>query len=204
MNYASEEKLRLMQWLLPQLAEGEIIAGELPYKDVSRKADLAIIGKNRLTAIEVKGPRDNLDKIKEQLEDYQKAFLEVELAVTSKYITAVRAIAPRSVGIIELGNTSVIRRRKAQRRKNLDSQAACSWLRADDLRRLLRRPGRSMGIHDARVEAAQLFNADILTAEAIKSIYLRSSARYDQFVFERGERLSLDDVATLQLPTRIR
>lgn len=204
MNYAADETLRLLRWLLPQLYQDEIIALELPYKDVSRKADIAIIGPNRLVAIEVKGPRDNLSKLPNQINDYMEGFLEVYVAAAPNLMPAIRNEMPPSVGLIDLGSTQINQRRVASRRKRLSKAGAIHWLRADELRRML---GTRKGVGDMqslRESAIKTQTATQLSASAIASIYDRASAKFAIFNNERGERLTLDDIETLRLPARIR
>lgn len=204
MNYAADETLRLLRWLLPQLRQDEIVALELPYKDVSRKADIAIIGPNRLVAIEVKGPRDNLSKLASQINDYMEGFLEVYVAAAPNLMPAIRAEMPAKVGLIDLGVTQISQRRVASKRGRLSKAGAIHWLRADDLRRML---GARKGVSDIqtlRESAMQMLSATQLSTSAIASIYDRASAKFAIFEEERGERLTLDDIETLRLPAKIR
>lgn len=204
MNYAADETLRLIRWLLPQLQQDEIIALELPYKDVSRKADIAIIGPNRLVAIEVKGPRDNLSKLSSQIEDYVEGFLEVYVAAAPNLMPAIRDLMPRKVGLIDLGPTTIDRRRIAAKRERLSKTGAIHWLRGDELRRLLGARKAASDIQMLRESASQLLTTTQLSDRAIASVYSRASQKFAIFNSERGERLTLDDVETLRLPKKIR
>lgn len=204
MNDAAQEKLRLITWLLPQLRDGEVLAAEFAFRDVSRKADLAVIGPQTLAAIEVKGPRDNLDTITAQVDDYMKAFLTVDVAVASCFLAAARERLPRAVGIIELAADRIIRRRNPRARDTLTPEQAVQWLRAVDLRRHLGAEARHYGIEEARAKIAKKLSRRTLSELAISVARERARERYQLFLNEKGSRLSLDDVATLQLPTRIR
>lgn len=204
MNYAADETLRLLRWLLPQLCQDEIVALELPYKDVSRKADIAIISPTRLVAIEVKGPRDNLSKLSNQINDYMEGFLEVYVAAAPNLMPAIRDEMPPKVGLIDLGLTQISQRRVASRRKRLSKAGATHWLRADELRRML---GTRKGVSDIqslRESAMKILPATQLSTSAIASIYDRAAAKFAIFNDERGERLTLDDIETLRLPAKIR
>ncbi|WP_182656650.1 sce7726 family protein [Stenotrophomonas lacuserhaii] len=204
MNYAADETLRLIRWLLPQLQKDEIIALELPYKDVSRKADIAVIGPNRLVAIEVKGPRDNLGKLPRQLDDYVEGFLEVYVAAAPNLMPSIKALMPARIGLIDLGETAISLRRVAARRERLSKVGATHWLRADELRQIL---GTRRGASDIRMlrdSAIKHVPAAQLSSSALASIYERSRTKFSIFDAERGERLTLDDVETLRLPQKIR
>lgn len=204
MNYAADETLRLLRWLLPQLHQDEIVALELPYKDVSRKADIAIIGPNRLVAIEVKGPRDNLSKLASQIDDYVEGFLEVYVAAAPNLMPTIRSEMPAKVGLIDLGITEISRRRLANKRERLSKAGAIQWLRADDLRRMLGARKGSNDIQMLRESAMQALTATQLSDSAIASVYDRARAKFAIFNAERGERLTLDDIETLRLPAKIR
>lgn len=204
MNYASDEKLRLLRWLLPQIEGEEIIAAELPFRDVGRKADMAILSPTRLHVIEVKGSRDNLDKLEAQAQDYLVAFLAVDLALATRYVGPGRSILPASVGILELSEEGIIRRRMPAIRKVLTKEGALNWLHAKDLQSLLGHKYRGLDIVSLRELAKDKLDAKTLTSAASAVAYRRSKDRYDAFLAERAELLTLDDVAVLQQPTRIR
>lgn len=204
MNYAADETLRLIRWLLPQLQQDEIIALELPYKDVSRKADIAIVGPNRLVAIEVKGPRDNLAKLSRQVEDYVEGFLEVYVAAAPNLMPTIKDIMPERIGLIDLGETTISRRRLSAKRQRLSKTGAIQWLRADELRQMLGARRGPSNIQMLRESAVNLLTTAQLSHSAITSIYNRASQKFAIFNSERGERLTLDDVETLRLPKKIR
>lgn len=205
MRTATDEKLRLLSWLLPQLARGEIVAAELAYRDVSRKADLAILSPARLAAIEIKGPRDKVGTLISQVDDYLEGFLEVDVAVATKYVDAVRSLVPRSVGLIELAEDQVIRRRQAAVRRQLTAAGALHWLHAKDLQRLIPNPAaRKWDIVTLRERAPALVPHAILSQAAVEAAWSRSRDRYAAFLAEKTSVLTLDDVAVLQAPTRIR
>lgn len=204
MNYASDEKLKIIQWLTPRLQEGQILAAELPFKNVSRKADLAVISPKSLSAIEIKGPRDNLDGLTEQMEDYEQSFLEVHLAIAPIHLYAARKLVKTNVGLIELTAEGAKVRRKARAKQTLSAINAVEWLRTSDLAKLLGQQGRDLGINSARELAILKISKNHLTTLAVEAAYRKALGRYNAFVAERGELLTLDDVAMLELPTRVR
>jgi len=186
------------------LQQDEIIALELPYKDVSRKADIAIVGPNRLVAIEVKGPRDNLAKLSRQVEDYVEGFLEVYVAAAPNLMPTIKDIMPERIGLIDLGETTISRRRLSAKRQRLSKTGAIQWLRADELRQMLGARRGPSNIQMLRESAVNLLTTAQLSHSAITSIYNRASQKFAIFNSERGERLTLDDVETLRLPKKIR
>ena len=204
MNYANDEKLRLLRWLLPDLQGNEIVAAELPFRDVGRKADLAVLSSSRLHVIEVKGPRDNLGKLQAQAGDYLQAFLTVDVALATRYLSQARELLPRTVGLLELTEESVVRRRMPANRKLLSKQGALAWLHSRDLQRLLGARARGLDIQTLRALADKEVSAAALTAAALSVAFTRSKERFTAFLSERSEILTLDDVAILQQPTRVR
>lgn len=205
MKYADDEKLRLLRWLLPSLSHDETIAAELPYRDVGRKADLAILSPTRLAAIEIKGPRDKLGLLAGQVADYLEAFLEVDVAVSTRFLTTARNTLPSTVGLIELAEDRITRRRRAGVRRRLSSAGALHWLRAKDLQSLIpEAKAKSWDIQTLRRYAVEHLKPEDLSRAALRAAWQRSQDRYAAFQFERSERLTLDDVAVLQSPTRVR
>ncbi|HMB58001.1 MAG TPA: sce7726 family protein [Arenimonas sp.] len=204
MNTARDEKVRILQWLLPQLEDSEIVASELPFDGVRRKADLAVISSERLRAIEIKGPRDNVRTLPAQIDDYLEAFLEVDVAVASKFVPFVREQLPTAVGIIELAEDFVIRRRRASIHAALSSSGALQWLHSSDLRRLLAGSEyRFMSLVELRAAATRVPKSKLNSA-ALAAVFKRSEARYNAFLDERAERLNHDDIAVLETPQKIR
>lgn len=204
MFYARDEKVRILQWLLPQLHDHEIVAAELPFKSVSRKADIAVLSPSRLYAIEIKGYRDNLGSLLAQLDDYQSSFLEVSVAAASRYIPTLRDIVPRRVGLIELGRDGVHQLRKPTSRNALKAIDAVQWLRVAELKKLLDNRSQARHLEHLREEAVGRLSATKLTDAACKAALARATARYGNFLAERGEQITADDVAVLELPTRVR
>jgi hypothetical protein len=204
MNDALSEKVRLIQWLLPQLGSDDILAAEVAFYGVRRKADLAIISPVHIRAIEIKGPRDNLSSLANQIADYRMAFLEVDVAVASRFVKATRNLIPADVGIIELSEEGPVRLRKPRSRTTLSREGALAWLHADDLKRICDLPSkRRMSLEELRFWSTAA-PQQRLSAEAIMAAYRRYAGKYRNFLDERNSRLNEDDVATLELPTRVR
>lgn len=205
MTYAHDEAIKLVEWLLPELTAEDALAVELPYLDVRRKADILVVGPNRLSAIEIKGPRDNFRRLAAQLEDYQNMFLDVSLAVPEQHLASARQIIPRSVGIILLAPDRASWVRSPRARRRLKSEHAVRWLDTGDLSSLLGSAVvRGQGIEDAR-RTAQLTISDAdLTGFAIQSVLGRCRDRYTRFLQEKGPSVDLDDLQLLALSSKLR
>lgn len=204
MNDALSEKVRLVQWLLPKLGPEEILAAEVAFSGVRRKADLAVISPSRIGAIEIKGPRDNLHTLVDQISDYRIAFLEVDIALASRLVTAARRLIPDDVGLIELTEDGPRRLRQSRQRLTLSREGSLAWLHTSDLQRICDNPSkRSMSLAELREWSSSL-SQRALSDAALKAAHRRYSAKFHNFLAERNERLNEDDVAALELPTKIR
>jgi len=64
----------------------DIICSELPFADRHRRADIAIINEDYLTAYEIKSEADNLDKLPEQIIDYSNCFDYVYVVLSLKHL----------------------------------------------------------------------------------------------------------------------
>ncbi|TQM17059.1 hypothetical protein FB548_0427 [Pseudoxanthomonas sp. 3HH-4] len=205
MTYARDEAIRLVQWILESLDANESLSIELPFRDVRRKADLAIISQDRLSAIEIKGARDNTQTLEKQIADYQEMFLDVTIATAPRHLNRVREITPRAVGIVLLDSQSVRLLRKPTRRRNLSRIAAANWLDRNELATLIGRSNvRDLGIAEARELAAESFSSDELTRQALSSISSKNSERFAAFLRERSKNIDLDDLHMLALQPKVR
>lgn len=206
MTYARDEAIRIVEWLLSeQLPQGQSIAVELPFLNVRRKADIAIIGPDRLSAIEIKGPRDNFQRLPEQLHDYDAMFLDVTVAVPEKHLAQARSLCPPSVGLILLGEKNLRLVRKPRTRSRLPTKSSAKWLNSADLIKLLgKNVVREKGVNGARILAAKSIHANYLSAIALKNISIRNHERFLAFQKEKGAKINLDDLTMLSLQSKVR
>lgn len=205
MSYAREEAIKLVSWILGSLGSEESLCLELPFLDVRRKADLAILSPTRLAAIEVKGARDNTAKLEEQLKDYLSMFLEVTVASAPNHLARVRKIAPQSVGIAVLNGTGVELLRKPRTRRLLSKMSAAAWLGRQDLDQLVGRTTvRQLGVEGSRIVACERHSAEALTKAALTALSHRNKERFNAFLSERGRVIDLDDIRLLSLQSKVR
>lgn len=205
MTYARDEAIKLIEWLLPALSPGEALAVEMPFLDVRRKADVLAVGPTRLSAIEIKGPRDNFRRLSEQLVDYQKMFLDVSLAVPEQHLAAAREVIPRGVGIILLGPLEASWIRLPRTRRRLKAEHAVRWLDTTDLSSLVGSATvRNQGIEEARLVAARSHSESDLTVLALRSVANRCHERFAAFLHEKGASVDLDDLQLLALSSKLR
>jgi hypothetical protein len=206
MEYADYHKKILLRWLLPQLSEDEVMRMELPFDNVAARADIAIVGRRRLAAIEIKGPRDNTKRLAEQIRKYSEMFLECWVAADPKHLSAIRRIVPRAVGLIslpmdDLESPQVVR--KASLRDKLQRSIAAKWLRREELVSFAAKA--ISAVTDRRdIESLRMFVADNAQAEELSQFALttltdRCRPIFEAFLNERGTAITLDDVKVLSL-----
>ncbi|MGO4221855.1 sce7726 family protein [Lysobacter sp. TAF61] len=206
METADDAKIRLLSILVPQLGPDEAIGSELRFGDGRYRADLAIASTDRLAAIEIKGPRDDIRKLEAQLSGYLEMFLEVSIATTRDLLPGVRAIAPRSVGLIDITSATPQILRTPKARKLLTKAAAAYWFRTFELRNILQSKG--IRSHDATLTELRAMTVGSLSVDeinqlALASVYERLRTRHTAFVEELGHTPTLDDLRILTLPDLI-
>lgn len=203
MNYAIEEKVRLLEWLIPQLDARDVIASELPFGDGKNRADLAVVSTNGIRAIEIKGPRDSLYTLAAQTAAYLDAFNEVTIAISRKHLPIARSAIPRQAGILLL-DPEISWLRKPRHRKHLSKFGAQGWLTTKDLSAKLGFSHRMKGLTHMRQIADDSMSSAALSELAYQSVLLRTQPRFSRFKAELGSRITLDDVQMLTLPSSVR
>ena len=201
MTYANDIKVALISALLPALTEDEVIGLEVRFGDGRYRADLVISSPTRLAGIEVKGPRDNLDKLVKQSIGYRQHFLEFSVAAAPAHIAPIRAMFPASVGLISVSDKVVTSVRMAHQRRRLSKEGALLWLHVEDMRTFLRdRDLPVSGRYEHVVHSVSgAASANELSAYALSCVHRRLSPRFNRFVNELGRTVTLDDVHMLTL-----
>lgn len=205
MTYAEDLKALVISALLPSLTIDEVVGTEVRFGEGKFRADLVIASPTRLSAFEIKGPRDNLDKLAGQAEGYDELFLDFSVVSDDVWLKAVRASLPRAAGLLTLEGVGLRYVRHPRVRTRLSPAAALRWLRTDDLRALLRANDKPVGGHyEVLAEAVRkaMSPAD-LSSFALTSIRDRLHPRFDAFRQELGKTVTLDDVRILTLGDRI-
>lgn len=205
MTYADDLKALVISALLPSLTLDEIIGTEVRFGEGQFRADLVIASPTRLSALEIKGPRDNLDKLAGQAKGYNAMFLEFSVVADAAWLDSLRTKLPRSAGLLTLEGSSLIRIRQPRTRTRLSAEAALRWLRTEDLKAFLRAQGRPVGGHYE--ELAYLVRKAVppaaLSDFALASVHDRLQPRFEAFRQELGNTVTLDDVRMLTLGDRI-
>lgn len=205
MTYADDLKARIITSVLPSLGFDEVLGVEVRFGDGRYRADLVLASSRRLSAVEIKGPRDNLDRLADQAVGYRAMFLDFTVAVAPEFVDAVRQIVPRETGIMTVSPDRVDWVRQPTKRIRLPKAASIQWLRTTDLRKLL--SGHNLSANgnyeDLAARASRFLSSDSLSQFALSSVTDRLGERYHAFVRELGRTVTLDDVRVLTLGDRI-
>jgi len=199
--YADDIKALIVSAILPTLNFDEVLGSEVRFGDGKYRADLVISSPARLSAIEIKGPRDNFDKLGDQVLGYSEMFLDFSVATDVTWISIARERVPRSTGLMALREDELITVRMPRMRTRLTPSAALKWLRTDDLRKIMREKGLPVTGHYELL--AQATRQEIPSAElsdlALRAVHDRLLPRFEAFRNELGHTVTLDDVRMLTL-----
>jgi len=199
--YADDIKALIVSAILPTLNFDEVLGSEVRFGDGKYRADLVISSPARLSAIEIKGPRDNFDKLGDQVLGYSEMFLDFSVATDVTWISIARERVPRSTGLMALREDDLITVRMPRMRTRLTPSAALKWLRTDDLRKIMREKGLPVTGHYELL--AQATRQEIPSAElsdlALRAVHDRLLPRFEAFRNELGHTVTLDDVRMLTL-----
>lgn len=206
MQYAGEATITLLKWLSASLAAEEAIGVELPFLGGRHRSDVVVASPTRLSAIEVKAPKDDIRRLGSQLGGYREAFLDVSVATVPSNFDLVRQAVPEYAGLIVISESGVRIVRHPMKRSRLNKDAALTWLKSSELRLILAKranPYRDTTITDMRDLARRKLTVFELSVAAVRSAYERILPRYERFLEERGDVITEDDLRTLTLPDRI-
>lgn len=200
MTYADDLKKVVISTLLPTLGPDEVIGLELRFGDGRYRADLVISSPVRLSAFEIKGSRDNLDKLQDQAAGYTKLFLDFSVVADPTWIPALRERLPRTAGLWTV-DAQLRQIRRPYVRSQLSKEAGVGWLRTPELKTLLSEYGLSQAgsLSVMAATALRYVPASVLSERAIRSVHARLVPRYSTFLRELGRTVTLDDVRVLTL-----
>ncbi|MGS0999068.1 sce7726 family protein [Rhodanobacter sp. UC4451_H18] len=200
MTYADDLKIVAISTLLPTLGQDEVIGLELRFGDGRYRADLVISSPSRLSSFEIKGERDNLDKLPDQVAGYTKMFLDFSVMTAPVWLPSLRERLPRSIGIWTV-DSQLKRVRQPYVKSLLPKASAAAWLRTSELRSLLSEFGLSAAgtLSAMTTTAEQNIPATVLSERALRTVYERLLPRYSTFLRELGRTVTLDDVRVLTL-----
>jgi len=201
-------KASALEFLLPQLQEGEVIGSEILHAEGRGKVDLMIASRERLVAIEIKSATDDFRRLSQQLDRYDQMFHSVNIWVEENHLQAIRSIAPKTTGIVIFTNERVKPFRSARERKFISKQASLAWLSRKEKERLMKS---SHGHFSSTFKDTQTLERKLITGYtrqelqsfACRAVTERLSYRFQVFTSFLGKTISSEDVINLSSPDKI-
>ncbi|ESE40039.1 sce7726 family protein [Shewanella decolorationis] len=94
-----EIKILLVRYFLEKY-DTFVVSSEFPFQFGERRADLALLNSDYLTAFEIKGARDKVSRLSYQIESYKKFFDFCFVVCEPSNLASVREVTPREIGIL--------------------------------------------------------------------------------------------------------
>ena len=195
-------KVALIDYLVSKISADSFITKELPYSFNRRRADLVVVGE-QLVAFEIKSDIDNLDKLCEQIDSYNKSFHSTYIVTTEKHLNSVRKKSPSNVGIYIFKSGSINKIRKPSKRKRLDKRNLMSMIDRNVIeknivsRHIKHSNLKAMYMEELYELATSILNQreiEIIVRNTLSQKYLEG---YSLFISERGEKTLEDDLPLL-------
>ncbi|WP_321529106.1 sce7726 family protein [Sedimenticola selenatireducens] len=196
-------KVKFIDFLLNGLINSDaLIVNEMSFADSSRRADLVTIG-DYLEAYEIKSEKDSLDKLPEQLKDYDKYFHSVYVICHKSHLKNVQNIS-RKFGIYVITERGVTKIRKARRRKKIKVKFLLDYLDRNSLASLIKEKTLSyrfiinLPINDFRENIEGKIKYDHLYPAVRKYLVNKYQPSNNQFLSERGKVTVEEDLLLLK------
>ena len=181
----------------------EVLCSELSFADGRRRADLARLNSSQITAYEIKSKFDNLEKLPDQIKDYQGTFDFVYLVVDPTHLKKARELLNSSVGIYKYENNKFTLLREAKERKRLNKHLLLSTLTKSQLIEVAKvvTPHTLKKSLDSKQSIIRELSNRCKTSEihdaTIKGLYEKYYPRYQIFISERGNVTHPEDLKLL-------
>jgi len=180
----------------------DLIVNEVPFLRANRWADLIAIYNGQVIGFEIKGERDNLNTLSEQLSDYIKVFNMVYLVLDEKFIGNPKLdTINKNIGLIIIGKDYKFReKRQAISKASLSKLDLITMLWRKDLEKLA--PAKKgADIEILRNYVTKNCSVKTIQKQIIESLKSRYSDSYKLFLKDRGNYTTIEDIHTI---TRIK
>lgn len=187
-------KASVIDWLLSH--HNDIIIGnEIMYGTMRKVVDLMAIINNKTIAIEIKGAADNLARLPEQLEEYNKVFDKVMVVAAPSHIEGIAQILPHGTGLFVSQNSTIKKLNSPLVNHKQDKLEMLYSVSSVYLKK--QNPQyRSLNENEIRLLLSKKKKADI--QQLLVSFYKqRLAEKFLLFMSERGENTLVDDIPTL-------
>ncbi|HHG3227534.1 sce7726 family protein [Vibrio parahaemolyticus] len=105
-----------------------VMGSEFSFQFGERRADLALLNADYLSAFEIKGARDTVSRLRYQIESYKKFFDFCFVVCEPSNLTEVRTTIPRDVGILLAEKNGITHVRQSKQFKRHDKKVLSSAL----------------------------------------------------------------------------
>jgi ribosomal protein L17 len=105
-----------------------VVGSEFSFQFGERRADLALLNADYLSAFEIKGARDTVSRLRYQIESYKKFFDFCFVVCEPSNLTEVRTTIPRDVGILIAEKNGITHVRQSKQFKRHDKKVLSSAL----------------------------------------------------------------------------
>lgn len=202
MGHKSAETIKasVIDWLIAKQTN-ILIGNEVMYGSQKKMVDLLAIINNKIIAIEIKSASDKLNRLSEQVQEYNKIFDLIIIVSSLSHEERIKSIISKGVGLYIINNNKVTKVRSPlinRRQDKLEMLYSISStflkkqypqyraLNSDEIRLFLSKKKKTM-IH-----------------QLLLSFYQhRLSERFHIFINERGKYTLIDDIPTLSSLTHI-
>ena len=156
---------------------GARVISELCVAGFSRRADVVLVN-GKLSAFEIKGEFDNLDRLAGQLETFSQYFESLTVVCSYRHTEKVLATAPCSVGVWEVNAGKISVKRSAVVTQNVVRDVWLSYLPVRVLKPFLAEQSiRSNGLHRSQLlEAAREIEVSVIRQAALDYLKGRGQA----------------------------
>ena len=118
---ADSLKAAFIDYVLETFDDSVVIGHEVMYGSYGKFADMVLLYKGDIYAVEVKSDADNLNRIDSQISEYQKQFNYVIVVCGEKYRKQLKDRLPKGIGLYTVSeNANINELRKPARKTRLD------------------------------------------------------------------------------------
>jgi len=192
-------KASVIDWLLKRYPS-VIIGNEVMYGFKRKVVDLLVIINNKTIAIEIKSASDNLNRLPDQIAEYNKIFDKVIIITTPSHLDGICHLIRGGIGLYVI-DKAIKRVQSPHINHNLDKLEMLYSMSSEYLKKLY---PKYKNLNSDEIRFQLLKEKKKLIHQHLISFYLqRLSERFCFFMKERGDYTLIDDIPTLSSFTRI-
>ena len=190
-----EIKKILVKYFLEEY-ENFVVGSEFSFQFGERRADLALLLSESLTAYEIKGSRDTVSRLNYQIESYKKFFDFCFVVCESSNLAEIRKVLPKDVGILLANNDGITHVRQSKQFKRHDKLILSSVLSVQKLK-ILAKGCNLRSKHELCEYASKNNSMDHLRKLSRDDFYERYGVASKLMKQETTLNLTSDDIYTI-------